>query len=54
MTTQERLRLAAAEARKQRPRPTAHGQYLHELLDDAADEMDRQIATIADLCRGTP
>jgi recombinational DNA repair protein (RecF pathway) len=42
MTTQERLRREAVALRRIRPRMLAQGEYMDELLDRAADEMDAQ------------
>jgi hypothetical protein len=47
MTTQERLRAAAQRLANTRPRLTADGEYLDELLTRAADEMDRQMEMFA-------
>lgn len=39
MTTDERLRAAALELKRQRPRPQFGGEYLDELLQRGADEL---------------
>lgn len=48
MTTQERLRASAAYLRTQYPRPFSCGQFIDELMDQAADEMDNWIKLPAD------
>lgn len=48
MTTQERLRDAAEKVRKdQKARPSFNGEWLDELLDRAADEIDIWMALVA-------
>lgn len=48
MTTQERLRASAAYLRTQYPRPFSCGQFIDELMDQAANEMDNWIKLLAD------
>lgn len=50
MTTEERLRSAALWLMRHRPNlPLFNGEYLHELLARAADEMDQRTAMFAQL-----
>ena len=50
MTTEERLRSAAAWVRKHQPNlPLFNGEYLPELLDRAAAEMDQRTEMFAQL-----
>ena len=50
MTTEERLRSAALWVMRHRPDlPLFNGEYLHELLARAADEMDQRTAMFAQL-----
>lgn len=47
MTTQERLKASAAYLRTQYPRPFCCGQFIDELMVQAANEMDNWIHLLA-------
>lgn len=51
MTTQERLRESAAYLRTQHPRPCSCGQYVDELMVQAAAEMDNWITLLVGAAR---
>lgn len=53
MTTQERLKDAAAQIRKSPGTRLVsfNGEYLHELLDRAADEIDQLMALMIDTAK---
>ncbi len=49
MTTEERLREAAQSIRTRHPRPVSCGQYVDELMIQAADELLQVYRTIGEL-----
>lgn len=53
MTTQERLRETAKYLRTQYPRPFSLGEYVDELMERAADEMDDQFRLFGSLAEQT-